>query len=587
MQKQLATLTALKDSESLADVTRILAQHTLDAGQFVSINYFEHTTNNQQGIRVIATANRNEAYESNEVHLVDELFIKDYRQVLEAEGDYLYANFNDIDAVPTPTQLWIKSQGIYSSYHVLLQSRGIVYGFIAFNDKKNDIILGMAERRAYRSIADEVAVILENQQLQQQHESALQETRTLYQLSNTLMYVQDIPGLLRNLKNNAIQDSTHMTLLEMSYDDNNRLQTITALYEADETRIQSVERSAHIGLSAEQLQTLQRHWKKQRERLEVTNDVTSLPFNAAILQVLFGEDVPGSILTIPVFENGRRVQQLSFIWKEANRIDEGLQRFVETLQAQIVVVLKNQQYRNTIVKAVADSRQQVQILQQLNSFSQEIQSELQVERILAQVIEQGQYILPFDYLSVQAYYPESGLHEILHYENEASTILTPGTPIKIQNNDITRQVWATRTSLSFDDLSDQTLKHPLSEKIRSLVSSPVLAAGILRGILTIGHEQTGQYRALDVAAIEQMSGQIGVALANADTVARSQKVARNKALASEISTRLQQQPDLERMADITLQRLGRALGAKRARIRLGVDVPVSLDIPPYDGETDS
>ena len=67
-----------------------------------------------------------------------------------------------------------------------------------------------------------------------------------------------------------------------------------------------------------------------------------------------------------------------------------------------------------------------------------------------------------------------------------------------------------------------------------------------------------------------MASQLAIALENATTYVQSQQLAQNKALANEIALQLQQQVDIDSLLNTTVTELGKALGAKRARIRLGV-----------------
>jgi GAF domain-containing protein len=70
-----------------------------------------------------------------------------------------------------------------------------------------------------------------------------------------------------------------------------------------------------------------------------------------------------------------------------------------------------------------------------------------------------------------------------------------------------------------------------------------------------------------------MTNQLAVAIANAETYSQSQRLARNKVKANEIIAHLQQQADVTSILQVTAQELGKALGAKRARIRLGLKAP--------------
>jgi len=51
---------------------------------------------------------------------------------------------------------------------------------------------------------------------------------------------------------------------------------------------------------------------------------------------------------------------------------------------------------------------------------------------------------------------------------------------------------------------------------------------------------------------------------------QSQRLARSKALVNDISSQLQQQMEIEQLLDVTINELGKALGARKARIHLAM-----------------
>jgi GAF domain-containing protein len=127
-----------------------------------------------------------------------------------------------------------------------------------------------------------------------------------------------------------------------------------------------------------------------------------------------------------------------------------------------------------------------------------------------------------------------------------------------------------------DDLqSNWEWKHPDSQYLRTILAAPLMARGLLLGIIEVGSETPGAYDDTDTAAFQQMSNQVAVALSNANAYARSQKVAQNKVLANEIVAELQQQTEVESILQVTARELGKALGAKRARIRLSADTDIT------------
>jgi GAF domain-containing protein len=99
--------------------------------------------------------------------------------------------------------------------------------------------------------------------------------------------------------------------------------------------------------------------------------------------------------------------------------------------------------------------------------------------------------------------------------------------------------------------------------------APLVSRGRILGVVSVGCIKPNIYSETDVAVFRQMVNQLAVAIENAEAFAQSQRVAKNESLVNDISTQLQRQLDIHSMLDVTVNELGRALGARRARIRLG------------------
>ena len=273
---QVNTLSALKSTNSFRDVASILARYTIRPGQFVTINYFRDDRK-QHGIQIVATANRHLAYEPDEFYPIEPEFLKHYRNILENSGEYLTGDIERDVRLPDTVKDWLRQVNIRSSYQLLLQHKGVTYGFVAYNDTKRALLLSQIERQAFRSIADEVAVILENHNLQQQRESALKETQTLYQISDALMHVADIPALLQVIMKYAGRDARSANLIEMTYDDAGNLQKLTNLWAVTHDKSYRPEKPTIETFSAETLKDFDRYWKRQGDHVEVIEDTSQLP----------------------------------------------------------------------------------------------------------------------------------------------------------------------------------------------------------------------------------------------------------------------------------------------------------------------
>jgi GAF domain-containing protein len=69
-----------------------------------------------------------------------------------------------------------------------------------------------------------------------------------------------------------------------------------------------------------------------------------------------------------------------------------------------------------------------------------------------------------------------------------------------------------------------------------------------------------------------MITQFAVALENAEAYAQSQRAAKNQTLVNDITAQLQRNSDVQRMMEVTLEELSKALGARRARARFSVQM---------------
>jgi GAF domain-containing protein len=109
--------------------------------------------------------------------------------------------------------------------------------------------------------------------------------------------------------------------------------------------------------------------------------------------------------------------------------------------------------------------------------------------------------------------------------------------------------------------------------LRSWLLIPVIGHGSVTGIVSVGSDQPFAYSETDISLFNQLVTQFGVVLENVDAYRQSQQTARNESLVNDISAQLQRQLDIQGMLNVTATELGKAIGARRARIRLATTVP--------------
>lgn len=238
----------------------------------------------------------------------------------------------------------------------------------------------------------------------------------------------------------------------------------------------------------------------------------------------------------------------------------------QTLTQQIAVTLQN-------IRLLHDTGRRAQQLEQIATFSQSVQATLEIAAILEIALQSCSRMLPLEYMGVAFYDSASaGLHLVARMFEGKPYVNPRDAALLDMNGTVVGEVWRERRVVDVPDVaSDRMLKytHPFMEG--ALMVAPVFLRGMARGTVEIATRTAYAYGTADAAMFQQFVTQLAVALENAEAFDESQRLAQNKALANEISTHLQQQPNLDGMINLTVKELGRALGARRARIRLNTE----------------
>ena len=142
------------------------------------------------------------------------------------------------------------------------------------------------------------------------------------------------------------------------------------------------------------------------------------------------------------------------------------------------------------------------------------------------------------------------------------------------------------------DLSPRLKIWRENEPIIASCVIPLRSQGRVLGLLILNNiSGTPNYTDSDWRLFHTLTNQVGgmsygLLLAHeAEQNMRSfQRLAHSKALVSHIAGQMQQQPDIAGILDLTVSELGRALGARRARIRLAAPAVAAPSTPEHEAE---
>jgi len=422
--------------------------------------------------------------------------------------------------------------------------------------------------RALRNLVDQLAIVVENQRL-------LRDSQTsATQLSSQVRVLETINELANSLTNAPDEK----TLLD---------QTCTALVNAlginhasislmDESKqfvsiVSEYPDMSSVGIQIPADSPLQVELRRNLQPITVNLADSGLHENTEKMGIK-------KLLLLPLLDTqgdylgtvGLDIFDTKFV------IDTNMIDIARTITAQIGVSVQN-------IRLLRDSQKQAQQFQQIAALGQLLQSTLEIDDILKIALTSMTRIVSADQISVIMFdAAQNRLQVIASRDGDTLWVDRAGKAVEI-NGTTAGRVWRTGEGVRIGDLTKETsLRHTSREDVISVMAQPIFARGVVLGLVEIASHRREAYDATTAAIFQQLVSQLSVALENADAYGQSQRVAKSKALINDISSQLQRQVELEQMLDVTMSELGKALGARRARIRL--TTPALL---PEDGGTNS
>ncbi len=570
MVHRLSSATAqLSACTTYAQIAEVLGKTLTRQGQFVTINIFERDAAGElAGLRILASANRREAYFSPFQQPLSPTVQTIYTTMMHATNGLLILDTQTDTRVDGELRTWLKDQKVKSVYLLPMRSRGQATGYIAVNDTQRALVYTGLEHQMLHTLAEQAAVVVQNQQYLEEirvSEAASRRQVQTLQLLNELSNIANTEHDEQPVLDKATQLLVQITGLNQCgialIDRDGKYATVRSVYPPGKV----------LGIKIEAgTDSVTAVLREIKQSFVVTNVQTDTRLTPQTRQLLQGEGTL-SALFFPLYDTQQ--QLIGTVGLDSSQLvdafDPELISRAETVVAQVGVNLQK-------IRLLADSRRQASQMQRINAFGQAVQARLEVPGIIQTTLEHAPRIMtPLDYLSILLFNPLTGLLEqIAIWHDGQSQVIQPSNSIQRAANLVAWTAWDNQTFIAIDDLRTSPPKiHPQQDTLRTVVVAPIIAAGNSHGLLEVGAVAPFAYSAADVAAVQQISNQVGVALENAAAFAYSQEEAEQKALSGRITGLLQQQVDLNSILTVTAQELGKALGAKHARIRMGVQPP--------------
>ena len=466
---------------------------------------------------------------------------------------------------PTMFMELLRQQNIHSSVFIPIQQQGHITDLVLIGFPQSRQFDERA-RRLFRAMRDQMTIVF---QVQRALQEAQNSAAALGRQVSVLQTLNDLSTVISMARDEAqlLNQSGQALVMALSID-----YAQIYMLDAGQQSGTIVSEYPHRGNTGRKLRA---------EEVPVANPpdtrspapvvVNNVDADARVTErgrIMLKADNIHSFMLLPLFVRGQVVGGIRLDIRRENRtFTPEMTEIAQTILAQVVVGLQN-------IRLLAESQRRSEQLQRVNQFSQTLQSTLDMGEILETALTEIHHIVPVERMTIALLDPATdALRTVGLFANgENYLTLTNGAPMQLQGSPVGR-AWESRRLLHIPDIVEE---HGIAaddvRELRALLVTPLLGRSEALGIISVGHSQAYIYSDTDIIVFQQMISLLSAAIENASAFARSQRQARNEALVNEIATQLQQQVELDDMLQIAANDLGRALGARRARIRLGTRV---------------
>ncbi len=498
--------------------------------------------------------------------------VKGLRKAAEAFGENTApTSVIFVEDIEKPTQQTLlhdalKQANARSYIAIIVREQGIVEDFIAVSYDRPQTF-SIRTRRLYEAVSDQIGIVLQNQRL-------LRDTQTTtIQLSRQVRVLQTLNRLSTGISSfqteKELLDYAAQNLVTALNIDHVGLVLFAANQDVG-TVVSEYPRHGAIGMQLDlRSSTMIRALREAVDRPVVIQSIETDPVIEPETRVILRKLGVVSMAVLPLRINDQLIGSVGLdIYERARPFSNEVLETAQTMISQFSIGLQN-------LRLLGDAQRRADQLQRIALFGQSVQATLNLETILNIMLTESTQMITMDRMSVALYDTRQGrLRVVAQYEDEKTSVdLLNGALISMTGTFV-GQVWETQETLAIADT--QTLsgvRRMQDVSMRSLLIAPIRSRGRLLGTVTVGCLRANAYSDADKAIFLQMINQLAVAIENADAYTQSQRVAKNEALINEIATHLQQRTSIEDMLQVAVGELGRALGARRARVRLSVQEP--------------
>lgn len=470
----------------------------------------------------------------------------------------------DVEKSESPLHRALQLKDARSYIIIVVRERGVIDDILAVAYDRAEVF-DSRTRRLFNAVADQIGIVLQNQRLLDNARSAA------YELAQQVQVLQGLNRLSSGISSfhserELLDYATESLTTALGVD-----HVGIVLFEPQEDLGTVVSEYPDHGAVGSKIETRNSAMittlLAAPDRPVVIQDVSTAELIEPDTREILNRIGVVSMMIMALQSAGQIVGTVGFdLYSRARQITPTMIETAETMIGQIAIGLQNQ-------RLLGDAQRRADQLQHVASFGQEMQSALKLDAILTIMLTESRVMLPIDRMSIAFFdQRQAQLRVVGQYEDDKISVDVENGPLLATNGAFVGQVWETGEMIAIADTHAASSTSGSQDiSVRSVMVAPIRSRGKSIGTVNVGSLRPYSYTETDNAIFLQMINQLAIAIENADAYRQSQRVAQNEALINDIATHFQQHSAVEDMLQIAVDELGRALGARRGRIRLSLE----------------
>jgi GAF domain-containing protein len=423
----------------------------------------------------------------------------------------------------------LRERNIRSILIVPLVVNQRITGLVYFR-QSTPTMLSPARLRALRTLADQLAVVLENKTLLRSTADSLEETRTLYEINQAIVGAQDMLDILRLLRDYIARNANMINHIVLDRDDSGAIRDLIVRHTITDDREQVTETRMSASLTDEQMASFTQFLSSRADVVTLQSDIATFPAGHPIHAIAELQNFK-SYVVLRLIDRAIVTDLITINFSKPQQFNAGAQRLFETIADQIAIVVQNQRLLRDAQISAEQLGRQVRVLETINLLATGIETIQDDNEFLNQSIQSMVETLDVQHGIIMLFAPTAEFRRIVaEYPGRGAV----GVQVVREENLFLRYG---NDPLVFNDietderLPDNIRARLLRLKLTATVLLPLIVRENIIGIIGIDYYEGGrQFSAEVVESARIMAAQFGLLLQNirlfTDTQHRAEQLQR-------------------------------------------------------------